>query len=122
MRLLERLQCLDTRQAGHLLIKKYYIHRTLLAHVDSILPAHGRYNLVALAGQIDYVRLEEINLVVSPKDGVHNSIQKSDICIQCVHLIVAPFADDRRKVRCPRAIKMHVLACSRVNEPQSLGM
>ena len=65
--LLDGRQCLEPREARHVLVEENNVERLLATAVDRVLPADDGRHLVTLLPQKQHVRLQQLNLVVRPK-------------------------------------------------------
>ncbi len=66
---LDDFECLDARNARHLLVQENNVEMALAHEVDGVGAVVGRNDLIAFLFQKHDMGLEEINLVIGPKDG-----------------------------------------------------
>ena len=68
--LLEVLERVETAAAGHLLVEQHDVEGAPSQHLQRVVGVARAVHLVALLPQEDAVRLEKLDLVVDPEDGL----------------------------------------------------
>ena len=65
------LQGLQAAQTRHLLVQKHDVQRLVVGNIYCVLAVVRGQHFVAFLVQIDNIRLQQVNLVISPKNSVH---------------------------------------------------
>ncbi len=79
---LDAVQCLQSAQSGHVLVEQDEVERLLGAAVQGIVAVRHRFHLVAFLLEEEDVSLQQLNLVVNPKQFVCSHGGKLRISLQ----------------------------------------